>query len=110
LQKSKGKLSLAGVLREIYQKHGFNAPRTDANTAILNVLLAHAELRGVLEKYVRSAQDIAWQTDLRAIGIESATENFTTKLKIKAGLSSRQKDLLNELGYNNWRKNSESSK
>jgi predicted metalloprotease with PDZ domain len=110
LQKSKGKLSLNGVLREIYQKHGLSAPRTDANTAILNVLQTHAELRPVIEKYIKGAENIAWQTDLEAIGIESATENFTTKLKVKTGLSSRQKDLLDELGYNNWRKISESSK
>ena len=110
LQKSKGKNSLSGVLREIYQKHGLAAPRTDGNTAILNILQARAELRAIIEKYVKASENIAWQTDLEAIGIESATENFTTKLKVKTGLSGRQKDLLDELGYNNWRKNSESSK
>lgn len=110
LQKSKGKNSLAEIFREIYQKHGLNSPRTDGNAAILKIFENRMELRGVIEKYVRGAQDIAWQTDLQAIGIESATENFTTKLKVKAGLNGRQKDLLDELGYNNWRKNSESSK
>ena len=110
LQKSKGKTSLAEIFREIYQKHGLKSARTDGNAAILSVFESRAELRGVIEKYVKGREDIAWQTDLQAIGIESATENFTTKLKVKAGLSGRQKDLLDELGYNNWRKNSESSK
>ena len=110
LQKSKGKNSLAEILREIYQKHGFVTPRVEGNTAILNIFENRAELRAVIEKYVKGAANIAWQTDLEAIGIESATENFTTKLKVKAGLSGRQKDLLDELGYNNWRKTSESSK
>jgi hypothetical protein len=110
LQKSKGKYSLPDILREIYQKHAFPAPREDGSTAILNILQSRAELRPVIEKYVKGTENIAWQTDLDAIGIESATENFTTKLKVKAGLSGRQKDLLDELGYNNWRKNSESSK
>ena len=110
LQKSKGKNSFTEILREIYQKHGLTAPRTDGNTAILNIFENRDELRSVLEKYVKGAQDIAWQTDLAAIGIESTTENFTTKLKVKASLSGRQKDLLDELGYNNWRKTPESSK
>ena len=110
LQKSKGKNTLAEMLREIYQKHALSAPRQDGNTAILNIFERRAELRPIIEKYVKAAENIVWQTDLETIGIVSATENFTTKLKVKAGLSGRQKDLLDELGYNNWRKNSESSK
>ena len=110
LQKSKRQTSLADLFREIYQTHGLKAQRTDGNAAILSLFEKRPELRGVVEKYVKGREDIAWQTDLQAIGIESATENFTTKLKVKAGLNGRQKDLLDELGYNNWRKNSESSK
>jgi hypothetical protein len=110
LQKTKGKSGLPEVLREIYQKHGFSAQRQDGNTAILNILQMHNELRPIVEKYIKGTETIAWQTDLAAIGIESATENFTTKLKVSAKLNGRQKDLLDKLGYNNWRKNSESSK
>ena len=104
LQKSKGKNSLTEVLREIYQKHGISAPREDGNMAILNVLQTRAELRPIVEKYIKGAENITWQTDLDAIGIESATENFATKLKVKADPNGRQKDLLDKLGYNNWRK------
>jgi predicted metalloprotease with PDZ domain len=110
LQKSKGKISLADVLREIYRKHGLTAERQDANAAILNVFRAHQEIQPIVEKYVKGKEDIAWQTDLDAVGIESATENFATKLKVKAALNGRQKDLLDKLGYNNWRKRAESSK
>jgi hypothetical protein len=110
LQKSKGKSSLPEILREIYQKHNFSAQRQDGNTAILNILQTHSELRPIVEKYVKGTENIVWQTDLDAIGIESLTENFTTKLKVKTKLSGRQKDLLDKLGYNNWRKNSELSK
>ncbi len=104
LQKSKGKNSLSDILREIYQKHNLSAPRQDGNTAILNIFEMRAELRTVIEKYIKGAENIVWQTDLDAIGIESATENFATKLKIKANPNGRQKDLLDKLGYNNWRK------
>jgi predicted metalloprotease with PDZ domain len=104
LQKSKGKSSLSEILREIYQKHNFSAPRQDGNAAIQGVLQARAELRPIVDKYIKGTENIAWQTDLDAFGIESATENFTTKLKVKDGLNGRQKDLLSKLGYNNWRK------
>ncbi len=104
LQKSKGRNSLSEVLREIYQKHNLFAPRTDGNTGILNVLQTRKELQTIIERYIKGAENIAWQTDLEAIGIESETKNFTTKLKVKADPNGRQKDLLGKLGYNNWRK------
>lgn len=104
LQKSKGKNSLSDILREIYQKHNLSALRQDGNTAILNIFETRAELRTIVAKYVKGAENIVWQTDLDAVGIESATENFATKLKVKANPNGRQKDLLDKLGYNNWRK------
>ena len=104
LQSSKGKISLADLLREIYQKHNLATPRADGNTAVLNILESRAELRTMIESYIKAAETIAWQTDLEAIGIESATGNFAAKLKVKANPSGRQKDLLDKLGYNNWRK------
>lgn len=110
LRKSKGKNSLSEILREIYRKHNFSAPRQDGNAAILNIFQSHSELQPIIEKYVKGKENIAWQTDLEAIGIESATENLATKLKLKVKLSGRQKDLLDKLGYNNWRKIAESSK
>lgn len=107
LQKSKGKTALPDLLREIYQKHKFPAQRQDGNAAILAVLASRKELQSLVERYIKAAETIAWQTDLEAIGIESATENFSTKLKVKANPNGRQKDLLDKLGYNNWRKRSE---
>jgi len=104
LQKSKGKNSLSDILREIYQKHNLSALKQDGNTAILNIFETRAELRTIVAKYVKGAENIVWQTDLDAVGIESATENFATKLKVKANPNGRQKDLLDKLGYNNWRK------
>lgn len=110
LEKSKGKTSLSDVFREIYRQHGFPNERGDGNAAILNVLRARAELRPIVEKYVEGAENIVWKNDLRAFGIESAEENYQTKLSVTPKPTGRQKDLLNELGYNNWRKLSTSPK
>jgi hypothetical protein len=107
LQKSKGKNSLNEVLREIYRKHRPPAAREDGNAAILKILRARPELVPIVEKYVSGTEDIAWQTELAAAGIETATANFSTKLTVTAKPAGRQKDLLDKLGYNNWRKRSE---
>lgn len=85
-------------------------PRKEGNSAILEILQSRVELRSIVEKYIKGAENIVWQTNLESFGIESAEENFQTVLKAKAKPNSRQKDLLDKLGYNNWRKLSESSR
>lgn len=110
LQKSKGKKSLSEIFREIYQKHNLGNQRQDGNAAILKILEAHQETNPIVEKYIKGAENIVWQTDLDLIGIEAVTENFSTKLKVKTKLNGRQKDLLDKLGYNNWRNFSRKSK
>jgi predicted metalloprotease with PDZ domain len=110
LSKSKGKKTLSEVFREIYQKHNLSSERKDGNEAILKILESRRELRSVIEKYIKGAENIAWQTDLEGIGIETVTENFSTKLKVKTKLNGRQKDLLDKLGYNNWRNFSRKTK
>lgn len=111
LRESKGKRSLANVLREIYQKHNARSgARVDGSEAILKFLEADQSLRPITEKYVRRAEKIIWQTDLAAVGIEAAERNFVTVLSVKAKPGGREKDLLDELGYNNWRKLSQHKK
>ena len=104
LRKTRGKHSLSDIYRQIHQKHRPPNPREDGNSAIIKILQSREELRPIIEKYIEGAENIVWKNDLEAIGIESAEENFQTVLKVKAKPNSRQKDLLNELGYNNWRK------
>ncbi len=106
LRQSKGRESLSAVLREIYRRHRPPSAREDGNAAVLRVLESRAELRPLVEKYVRGADAIDWRTELEAAGIEARTENFSTKLAAKTKPGGRQKDLLDKLGYNNWRKRS----
>ena len=88
------------LLTEIYQKHNFSNETEDANTAILNVLGKRRELAPIIENYIKTANKLNLQTDLRGTGIEV----IAAKLSIKPKPTGREKDLLNELGYNNWRK------
>jgi len=110
LQKSKGKKSLTEVFQKIFQAHGLPNARQEGNMAVLNILQNYPEIRPIIEKYIKGNAQIVWQTELDAFGIESKEENFMTKLSVKAKPNGRQKDLLDKLGYNNWRKLSESSK
>jgi predicted metalloprotease with PDZ domain len=110
LRVSKGKTSLTDIFQQIYRAHRQPNPRQEGNSAILEILQTRQEIRPIIEKYIKGAENIAWQTDLEWIGIESAEENFQTKLKVRAKPNNRQKDLLDKLGYNNWRKLTESSR
>ncbi|HLM62091.1 MAG TPA: hypothetical protein VK308_14895, partial [Pyrinomonadaceae bacterium] len=110
LNESKGKRSISAIFREIYQKHRFPNQPEDGNAAILKVLKNYSELDPVIEKYITGTQKITWETDLERAGIEALEENYVARLKIKAKLNGKQKDLLDKLGYNNWRKISEKRK
>lgn len=106
---SKGKKSIADIFRQVYATHSGRAPRQDGNTAVLKILQEHG-LISIIDKYITGSEDIAWKTDLEAIGIEAIEENFMVRLKVKEKPDGRQKAFLDKLGYNNWRKLSRNSK
>jgi predicted metalloprotease with PDZ domain len=104
LRSSKGKRSIADVFTEIYKRHRIPNEPEDGNAAILKILENYPEIRSINENYIKGAAKIEWQSYLDAAGIEAAETNSFTKLAVKAKLDSRQKHLLDDLGYNNWRK------
>ena len=110
LKDGKDNHSIENVFRDIYRKHSFPNKEVDGNTAILNVLRTYKSLDSIVKKHIEGAENIAWETVLKTIGIEMTTENSFVKLRVKAKLSGRQKDLLDELGYSNWQKLSQKSK
>jgi hypothetical protein len=63
-----------------------------------------------LGRYIKGAEKLDWREELSAAGIVSSEENFVTKLRVAERPRSRQKDLFDALGYNNWRKLSPASK
>lgn len=105
-----GKDDLLKIFRQVYQKHNLLKNQSDGNAAILETLQSRRELVPVVENYIKGAEKIDLKRDLNATGIEAIPSNNGQKLQIKAKLSGREKDLLNKLGYNNWRKSLRSSK
>lgn len=101
LEASKGKRSTSDLLREIYSKHGGNAKPEDGNAAILSIMKRHPELVTITERYATGAENFEWREAIKAAGIEA---DPTGRLAVSAKLSGRQKELLDRLGYNSWRK------
>jgi len=110
LRESRGKRSIAAIFRDVYQKHRVPNEPADGNAAILKILKNYSELDPINEKYITGTDEINWKTDLETIGIEAKEENSVVRLAVKTKLNGRQKDLLDKLGYNNWRKASEKRK
>lgn len=104
LERSKGKISTDTLVAEIYQKHHSGTNRTDGTTAILNIMRSHPELVPVIDRMITGADKFEWTALLAAAGIEVSTLNSTLALRVVTKPSGRQKDLLDKLGYNNWRK------
>ncbi|MEO6051108.1 MAG: hypothetical protein ABIP78_07230 [Pyrinomonadaceae bacterium] len=104
LDKSKGKRSVADVLREIYEHHRPPNIVEDGNTAVLAALRSHSELIPVIDRNITGSESIDWAPQLKSAGIEAEIKDQVTTLKVMAKPSGRQKDLWDKLGYNNWRK------
>ncbi|MEO6655246.1 MAG: hypothetical protein ABIO36_04120, partial [Pyrinomonadaceae bacterium] len=56
------------------------------------------------ERNITGSESIDWAALLKTAGIEAALKDQVTTLTVVAKPSGRQKDLLDKLGYNNWRK------
>ncbi|HXG83534.1 MAG TPA: hypothetical protein VNI84_05840 [Pyrinomonadaceae bacterium] len=109
-RQSKGRRSIENVFERIYRKHRVPNQPQDGNAAVLNVLSDYKELVPVIENYIKGAGKIYWKNDLESVGIEERVENSFARLEVRAKPNGRQKDLLDNLGYNNWRKMPEKSK
>jgi len=104
LDKSKGKRSVEDLLRDVYQKYHDSAVRADGNEAVLNILAERPELGPIIERYIKKGEVVASDEYFNYAGIEAVTQNSVTTLKVLPKPNSRQKDLLDKLGYNTWRK------
>jgi hypothetical protein len=99
LDSSRTKLSVNGLVGNIYAKHKFSALAVDANEAILAELRSNRILEPLVNKYVLGSDAFDWKTIISNAGLED-----TGGLKVLPKLSGRQKDVLDALGYNNWRR------
>ncbi|HEX8248809.1 MAG TPA: hypothetical protein VF599_11585 [Pyrinomonadaceae bacterium] len=104
LRESRGKRDLDAIFREVFQKHRAPNQKEDGNAAILRILKSNAELVALAEKYIEGNFKVDWQNDLQTFGMSAEKTSGSTQVKVVAKPSGRQKDLLNKLGYNQWRR------
>ncbi|MGB7070263.1 MAG: hypothetical protein WBD22_12280 [Pyrinomonadaceae bacterium] len=104
LKSSDGTRSVAEIFRELLKRHSKGMKRMDGNTAIIALLRGRRELTGIVDSYITGKEKISWRYELMWLGVESTTDNFITRLKVSRKLNRPQRELLDRLGYNNWRK------
>ncbi|MEP6787150.1 MAG: hypothetical protein ABJB40_01870 [Acidobacteriota bacterium] len=104
LDKSKGRQSVADILRTLYDRHRPPNAMQDGNAAVLALFRLHSELIPIIDRNITGSESIDWSTYLKAAGLEAEVRDQLTNLKVTAKPTSRQKDLLDKLGYNSWRK------
>jgi predicted metalloprotease with PDZ domain len=104
LDASKGKRSVETLMREIFEKHKPPAAATNANDAVIAQMRAYPEVTPLVERHVTGAGPFDWSTLLQKAGLTSSTQDQLTRLAVVEKPTGRQKDLLDKLGYNNWRK------
>ncbi|GIU82083.1 MAG: hypothetical protein KatS3mg006_1147 [Pyrinomonadaceae bacterium] len=88
------------IFRELLRK--FTGKSEDANKAILAVLRRYDA--DFVSRYIENMAQINLPSQLADFGIQVKKVSGRTKLEVAENLSSRQKDLLEKLGYNQWRR------
>jgi len=77
---------------------------------VIEILKTRANATSLVERYISGTDKIEWTNELAAAGIEDSDPGPLTTLRVKEKLKGGQKAMLDKLGYNNWRKLSDSSK
>lgn len=103
LARSKGKRSVSDLLRTIWKEHGSGSKRADGNEAVIAAIEKYSELKPIVSSYIRGSAPIEWRTALAAAGIEAVSDGSSTTVRVITAPTKSQKDLLDKLGYNNWR-------
>lgn len=103
LERSKGKISVGDVLRRAYERHGVSKSSMDGNEAIVSLLREFAELRPIVDRYIAGSEPIDLEAAVKTAGLVYDK----SMLRVVAKPSGGQRDLLEKLGYNSWRKLSE---
>jgi len=101
LDSSKGKTSATDLLHDLYMAHRPPAAAADGNEAVLALLRSRQELRPLVDRYITGSDPVDWAGSISRVGLVVDAAN---KLSVSPKLSGKQRDLLDKMGYNNWRK------
>ena len=91
------------LLAEILKKHGINSARQDGNQAIIRILSEYKGAREVVTKHIEGDESPSLSDELVFFGLTLTSDATMPKVTLLQNLNSQQRNLLNKLGYNQWR-------
>jgi predicted metalloprotease with PDZ domain len=103
---TKGKRSLDDVYRALVRDHLAKSPggRLDANSAIVGALRSELADQDFVNRLVLTRVSIDLEKELAPFGLHVEKPAVRTHISANAQLTSRQRDLLKQLGYNEPRR------
>jgi Predicted protease with the C-terminal PDZ domain len=105
LRESKGKVNVSDISRQIVQKYG-SADAVEGNTAILEAI-GRPEFA---KRYILGVAQFKMEPELAGSGILLETSGRASAFKVVSKPNGREKEILDRLGYNNWRKGPKTTK
>jgi len=106
---SHGKRSLDDVYRRLFQHYHSLDPASSTlsneggdNDAVMNVLAGESMSQDFVQMFIRNPVAINLQTELAPFGLRAEKFGARTSISVSEQLTRRQRDLLRELGYNDY--------
>jgi len=106
---SHGKRSLDDVYQKLFQRYRSSEPASrtltnegDGNDAVMNVLAGESMSQDFVQTFIRNPVVINLQAELAPFGLRAEKFGSRTSISVSEQLTKRQRDLLRELGYNDY--------
>ena len=110
---SRSKRSLDDVYREVFRRYRLVEPSSgpitgdvgrlvDGNQAVVTVMEGTRGMQEFAESFIRRAAAIGLSSELATFGLRVERLGLRTRISVSETLTRRQRDLLRELGYNDY--------
>ena len=105
MRSSNGRRDVSWLLHSIFERFHDAKTAVDGNDAVLATIGNQA-----ITNYVKGTAAIDLTADLEPAGLEASTQNSVTTFRVVSKPDRRQREMLDKLGYNDWRKSNSSPK
>ena len=105
MRASGGKANVETLLRDLFEKYHEAPSQVDGNKAVFDLIASP-----LIARYVQGTEQIDIDRALQVAGIDLVKNGPSYSLKVTARPDRRQREMLDKLGYNNWRRSSVSPK
>jgi len=110
---SRSKRSLDDVYREVFRRYRLVEPQSfpitaeaggtaDGSQAVMTIMEGPPGMQGFAESFIRRVAAIDLSSELATFGLRVERLGLRTRISVSETLTHRQRDLLRELGYNDY--------